>query len=102
MADFIIIFIKTFAVLFMVLNISALFAAWVDRKASALIQDRVGANRAAIFGKLPFNLGLVNSMLCDPIKLFTKEDFVPPSADKLLHTLAPIVALVPALVTFIA
>jgi NADH-quinone oxidoreductase subunit H len=102
MVDFGITFVKTLLVLLMVLNISALFSAWVDRKASALMQDRIGANRASIFGVLPFNLGLVNSMVCDPIKLFTKEDFIPPSADKLLHTLAPIIAFVPALVTFIA
>jgi len=102
MTDFLITFIKTLLVLLMVLNISALFSAWVDRKASALVQNRIGANRAAIFGKLPFNFGLVNSMLCDPIKLFTKEDFIPPNADRLLHTLAPIIAFVPALVTFIA
>jgi NADH-quinone oxidoreductase subunit H len=101
MIDFTISFILTFMVLFMALNISAIFSAWVDRKASALMQDRIGANRASILGVLPFNLGLTNSMLCDPIKLFTKEDFVPPGADKLLHTLAPILAFVPALVTFI-
>jgi NADH-quinone oxidoreductase subunit H len=103
MTDFIITFIKTLVVLLVALNISALFAAWVERKASALLQDRIGANRANIFGGLlPFNLGLINSMVCDPIKLFTKEDFIPPSADKFLHTLAPIVAFVPALITFIA
>src|SRR5262245_45099220 len=102
MIDFTISFILTFMVLFMALNISAIFSAWVERKASALMQDRIGANRASIFGVLPFNLGLTNSMLCDPIKLFTKEDFVPPGADRLLHTLAPIIAFVPALITFVA
>src|SRR5947207_9979283 len=103
MTDFGITFVLTLMALLMALNISALFAGWVDRKASALMQDRLGANRANIFGGLlPFNLGLINSMVCDPIKLFTKEDFIPPSADKLLHTLAPIVAFVPAFVTFIA
>jgi NADH-quinone oxidoreductase subunit H len=75
---------------------------WVERKGSAVLQNRIGANRAAIFGKLPFNVGIINTLVADPIKLFTKEDFVPPGADKLLHTLAPIIALVPVLVTFIA
>jgi NADH-quinone oxidoreductase subunit H len=80
---------------------------WIERKGSAVLQDRVGANRVSIsdiplfkgrLKKLPFNVGIVNTLIADPIKLFTKEDFVPPGADKLLHTLAPILALVPALV----
>jgi NADH-quinone oxidoreductase subunit H len=43
--------------------------------------------------------GLFHS-IADALKLFFKEDFVPPNADKLLHSLAPLIALVPALVTF--
>ncbi|HEU4538169.1 MAG TPA: complex I subunit 1 family protein, partial [Polyangiaceae bacterium] len=43
--------------------------------------------------------GLFHS-IADALKLFFKEDFVPPQADKLLHSLAPLVALIPALVTF--
>lgn len=38
--------------------------------------------------------------LADALKMVWKEDFVPPNADKLLHAMAPIVALVPALATF--
>ncbi len=100
--DFGITAVKTVLVLLMVLNVSALFASWVDRKGSALIQNRIGANRANIFGGLlPFNLGLVNSMVADPLKLFTKEDMIPAGADRFLHTLAPMIALLPALVAFI-
>jgi NADH-quinone oxidoreductase subunit H len=101
MINFVISFILTLLVLLMVLNLGGLLL-WVERKGSAVLQDRIGANRAAIFGKLPFNLGIINTLVADPIKLFTKEDFVPPGADRLLHDLAPIIALVPALVTFIA
>ena len=55
---------------------------WVERKGSALIQDRVGANRANIFGGvLPFNLGIVNTFLADPLKGFHKEDIIPARAD---------------------
>jgi NADH-quinone oxidoreductase subunit H len=43
--------------------------------------------------------GLFHS-IADALKLFFKEDFVPPNADKLLHSLAPLVALIPALITF--
>jgi NADH-quinone oxidoreductase subunit H len=75
----------------------------VERKGSALIQDRIGANRANIFGGiLPFNLGIVNTLICDPIKMFTKEDVIPAGADRLLHFLGPFLAVFPVLVTFAA
>jgi NADH-quinone oxidoreductase subunit H len=92
---------KSLAVLFMMLNLSVILL-WVERKGSALIQDRIGANRASIFGILPFNLGIVNTMIADPIKMFTKEDMVPAGADKWLHFLAPFLAVFPVLVTFAA
>ena len=38
--------------------------------------------------------------MADPLKLFTKEDFVPEGADKFLHALGPFLALFPVLVTF--
>ncbi|RMD81089.1 MAG: NADH-quinone oxidoreductase subunit H [Candidatus Dadabacteria bacterium] len=92
---------KCLLVVLMVLQLSA-FLLWVERKGSALIQDRIGANRAAIFGILPVNLGVVNTLVADPLKLFTKEDFVPERADRLIHALAPFLALFPAVVTFAA
>lgn len=88
---------KAFLVLFMVLNLAGLLG-WIERKGSALIQDRVGANRASVFGFA--GLGLVNTLIADTIKFLTKEDFIPPRGDKFLHTLAPCLALFPALVTF--
>jgi len=92
-----IIAVKSFIVLFMVLNLAGVMG-WVERKGSALIQDRIGANRASVLGFA--GLGLVNTLLADPIKFLTKEDFVPPHGDKFLHTLAPCLAFFPALVTF--
>ena len=92
-----IIALKAFLVVFMVLNLAGVLG-WVERKGSALIQDRVGANRASILGFA--GLGLVNTLVADPLKFLTKEDFVPPTGDKFLHTLAPCLALFPALVTF--
>ncbi len=88
---------KAFLVLFMVLNLAGVLG-WIERKGSALIQDRIGANRASIFGFA--GLGLVNTMIADPLKFLTKEDFIPPTGDKFLHTLAPCMALFTALVTF--
>jgi NADH-quinone oxidoreductase subunit H len=85
-------------VLFAVLNLAG-FHTWVERKQSALIQDRIGANRATIFGVRM--LGMFHGM-ADVLKMFTKEDIVPQGADKTLHTLAPVFSVFFALVTFAA
>jgi NADH-quinone oxidoreductase subunit H len=95
--------IKAIVVVVMVLNLAGVLL-WFERKGSALIQDRIGANRASITGLgkrmgLP-NFGLVNTLIADPLKLFTKEDFVPDGADKFLHALAPFLALFPVIITF--
>lgn len=95
--DFGIVFLKALLVLVMVLNLAGVLG-WIERKASALIQDRIGANRASVLGFA--GMGLVNTLVADPVKFLTKEDYVPPRGDKLLHTLAPCMALFPALVTF--
>lgn len=97
MIDFGILTAKALLVLFMVLNLAGLLG-WIERKGSALIQDRIGANRASVFGFA--GLGLVNTLIADPLKFLTKEDFTPRRGDKLLHTLAPCLAFFPALVTF--
>ena len=95
--DLAIITLKAVLVVAMVLNLAGILG-WVERKGSALIQDRIGANRASILGFA--GLGLVNTMIADPLKFLTKEDFIPPKGDRFLHTLAPCMALFPALVTF--
>ena len=71
---------------------------WVERRGSAMIQDRIGPNRAALFGKVRI-LGLVQ-LLADGIKFFFKEDQVPPHATARLYWLAPLLAFVPALMGF--
>ena len=85
-------------VLFAVLNLAGLHT-WVERKQSALIQDRIGANRADIFGFRA--LGLFHA-LADAVKMFTKEDIVPAGVDRTLHTLAPFFSVFFALVAFAA
>ena len=56
---------------------------WVERKQSAIMQDRIGANRADIMGLRA--IGLFHIM-ADGIKMFTKEDFIPQGANPVLHT----------------
>ncbi len=74
---------------------------WAERRQSAMIQDRVGPHRAGVklFGKNITLAGLLHP-LADALKFVWKEDFIPPKADKLLHSLAPIIALVPAISVF--
>jgi NADH-quinone oxidoreductase subunit H len=90
---------KALVVLLIVLHLTV-FLLWVERKGSALIQNRIGANRASIFGLLPWNTGIVNTLMADPVKMFTKEDFVPEGADRLLHFVAPFLSVFPIFVTF--
>ena len=74
---------------------------WAERRQSAMIQDRIGPHRAGIkIGDRNITLlGLLHP-LADALKFIWNEDFIPPKADKLLHSLAPIIALVPAITVF--
>src|SRR5215831_14404727 len=85
-------------VFFAALNLAG-FHTWVERKQSALIQDRIGANRAEVFGFRM--LGMFHGM-ADVLKMFTKEDIVPAGANKTLHMLAPFFSVFFALVAFAA
>jgi len=75
------------------------FLTWQERKQSAVMQDRLGANRAPIFGIRAFGLFHI---FADALKMFFKEDYVPPGGDRLLHTIAPFTALFFALMSFAA
>jgi NADH-quinone oxidoreductase subunit H len=70
---------------------------WVERRGSAFIQDRLGPNRASIYGFTFF--GLLH-LVADAIKVFTKESFVPSQAHKVYYLVAPGVVLVSALMAF--
>ena len=86
--------------LFLFAMIALVFAplmTWVERKQSALMQDRIGANRADILGIKA--IGLFHP-IADVLKMITKEDTVPAGGDRLLHTLAPVIATVPAMISF--
>src|SRR5262245_62093904 len=86
-----------FLLLLIVLQVVAM-GVFFERKVSAVIQDRIGANRAAIFGFA--GLGMINTLVADPVKFLLKEDVVPAGVDHKLHFWAPIIGLLPALVAF--
>lgn len=94
--DIVLALVKVAIVIGGVLNL-VLFLTWLERKQSAVIQDRIGANRAEIFGIRA--LGLFHP-LADGLKMLVKEDFVPTGANRVLHTLAPFLSLFFALVSF--
>ncbi len=65
---------------------------WVERRLLGLWQDRYGPNRVGPFGLL--------QVLADMIKIFTKEDWIPPFADKPVFVLAPAIIVVTVLLSF--
>jgi NADH-quinone oxidoreductase subunit H len=74
-----------------------------ERKWSALMQDRIGPNRARfdiVPGLNKLALAGLPHFLADGIKMITKEDFVPPQASKLLYTLGPVLAFAPVFCLF--
>lgn len=87
-------------ILIIVLTFSPVLV-WADRRQSAMIQDRIGPIRAGIpiGGKNIALWGLLHP-LADALKFMWKEDFIPPKADKLLHAVAPIISVVPAIAAF--
>jgi NADH-quinone oxidoreductase subunit H len=66
---------------------------WLERRLLALWQDRYGPNRAGPFGLL--------IVLADTLKLFFKEDWIPPFADKKVFVIAPAIVAVTVLMSFV-
>ena len=65
---------------------------WLERRMLALWQDRYGPNRVGPFGLL--------QSLADMIKIFFKEDWIPPFADKTIFVIAPAIVVATVLMTF--
>ncbi len=66
---------------------------YIERRFMARMQARLGPNRTGPFGLF--------QPLADALKLLLKEDIIPATADRALHWLAPVVALVPVLAVFV-
>ena len=66
---------------------------WLERRLLGLWQDRYGPNRVGPFGVL--------QSIADMIKIFTKEDWVPPFADKPVFVIAPAIIMLTVLMAFV-
>jgi len=98
MIDILIILIKIIFAMIWFLVLS-LYLTWAERKESAVMQDRIGANRANIFG---FRVLGLFQPFADAIKMFFKEDFTPSFSRKFIHNLAPFLSFFFVLVTIAA
>ena len=78
-------------VLLVVLSLAAGLI-WLERRMLGVWQDRFGPNRVGRFGLL--------QVLADMIKIFAKEDWIPPFADKPVFVIAPAIIIVSVLLTF--
>ncbi|TAH27263.1 MAG: NADH-quinone oxidoreductase subunit NuoH [Cytophagales bacterium] len=78
-------------IVFAVSLVIALYSTLAERKVSAFLQDRLGPNRAGIFGLL--------QPVADGVKFFFKEDIIPNHADKALYILGPSISMITALMT---
>ncbi len=65
---------------------------WLERRLLGLWQNRYGPNRAGPFG--------VFQVLADMIKIFTKEDWIPPFVDKPVFVIAPAIVMFTTLMSF--
>lgn len=84
--------IKTFLILIIVVFCGALIS-FIERRVLGFLQNRCGPNRVGWQGSL--------QILADMIKMLFKEDWIPNFSDKLIFVLAPIIAFISLLLTFI-
>ena len=78
-------------ILAVVFSFAALLS-WIERRLLGVWQDRYGPNRVGPFGLL--------QIAADAIKLLSKEDWVPPFAEKALFVLAPVIIAITTLLAF--
>ena len=85
-----------FLVLVLVMPLASLLT-WAERRQSAMMQDRLGPNRANIG---PIKIKGILHFVADALKMIFKEDFIPANVHRGLFALAPILALAPVLIAF--
>ncbi|MBI3996849.1 MAG: NADH-quinone oxidoreductase subunit H [Candidatus Omnitrophica bacterium] len=69
-----------------------MYLTWIERKVIARMQNRFGPTRVGVYG--------LAQPLADGLKMLIKEDIVPRGADPLIHLLAPVLSLAPAILLF--
>ncbi len=79
------------SVILLVSLVIAMYSTLIERKVAGFFQDRLGPNRAGVYGIL--------QPLADGLKLFFKEEFMPNTADKFLYILGPSLTMMVALLT---
>lgn len=89
---------------FMMILPSVAYSVMIERRLSAVMQDRVGPNRTGVpltlFGfKKDFHLWGMLQPMADGLKFFLKEDFTPKNVNTFYYWLAPALTVVPALLT---
>ena len=85
--------IKTVLVFLMMVQAVPILV-WLERRGSAFIQNRFGPNRVGPLGLM--------QLLADAVKFLQKEDFAPDKANRFLFYCAPVFALIPAAVAYMA
>ena len=77
---------------FAFLLVTTIFMIWAERRVIGRMQNRPGPNRAGPFGLL--------QPVADALKLPLKEDIIPRGSDRLVFIAAPIIAAIPAFISF--
>jgi len=88
---------KTVAISLVFAMVMATILTWAERRQSAMVQNRIGPNRANLG---PFRFAGLLHPLADGLKTIFKEDVTPDGANRFLHHLGPFLGLFPALVAF--
>lgn len=85
--------VKTILVFLMMVQAVPILV-WLERRGSAFIQNRFGPNRVGPLGLM--------QLLADAVKFLTKEDFSPEKGNSFMFYMAPVFALIPAAVAYMA
>jgi NADH-quinone oxidoreductase subunit H len=89
--DLVILIVKALVVVGLLVNVAPIMA-WVERRGSALMQNRLGPNRIGPFGLF--------QSIADALKFIFKEDATPGYVRPFYYYLAPLISLIPAYMTF--